>query len=216
MRRTKEAAKAFKENQYISNRRVYNSIPPTASIIIDARSRRIPIVTPKFKSKEEYEHDNDGRIFVEMTTENRGWLNEFAASIVETGHMDEYSFYNSSLDVQNPGVSAFRVYAENNCFAQVQVRKVPNYPTLFQLDYFESNEPGKTELKLIALCNLVNYEHPLVDVIYYTYYDESKALDFGSIIGTNFQDVLIYMRPWDYSCGGKSVVVEPIEIPCWQ
>lgn len=215
MRRTKQAAKAFKENLRAANMLVNNGIPTTASIIIESRSHKIPIVKPKFKTKEEYELEDDQRIFVEMSVENRGWLNNFASNIIECGHMKDYAFYNSSLDTENPGISAFRVNSIQNFFAQVQVRPIPNFPTLFQLDYYESNAFGKTDLKLIALCNLINYEHPIVDVVYSTYYDSEKAKDFGSIIGTTFQDVLVYMRPWDYSCGVKSIVVEPINIPCW-
>lgn len=216
MRRTKQAAKAFKENLRASNMMINNGIPLTASIIIDSRSCKIPIVYPRYKSKEEYENEDDSRIFVEMSIENRGWLNNFASEIIDCGHMNEYSFFNSSLDVEKPGISAFRICSELGFFVQVQVRRIPDIPTLFQLDYFESDESGKMEIKLVGLCNIVNYEHPVVDVVYSTFYDNNKAKDFGSIIGTTFQDVMVYMRPWDYSCGAKSVVVKPINIPCWQ
>ncbi|MCR5146192.1 MAG: hypothetical protein K6B70_02440 [Clostridia bacterium] len=216
MRRTNQVARAFKENRFIADQiRETRIIPPSASILVDSRSRKIRIVIPKFKSKEEYELEDNNRVFVEMNTENRGWLGSFANEIVECGHIAEYPFYNSTLDIKNPGISAYRINAKDGYFAQVQVRRIPDIPTLFQLDYFESNEFGTADLQLIALCNLIDYEHPLVDLVYYPYYSDKAALDFGQKIGTNFQNVLIYMRPWDYNCGCKSVEITPLNLPCW-
>jgi hypothetical protein len=212
MRRTRQAVKAYKENASTS-KRSNSGIPSTASIILNSRSCKIPIVYPKFKTKEAFEAEPNSKVFVEMTVEARKWLNTFSSEIIDSGHMEQYTFYNSSLDYKNPGISAFRITNEFG-FAQVQVRQIPDNPTLFQLDYFESTESGEILLKLIGLCNLVNYEHPVVDVVYSTYYDPEKARDYGSLIATTFQDVMVYVRPWDYTCGSKECTVMPI-IPCW-
>lgn len=211
MRRTKQAAKAFKENTLM---RSNYAIPSFASIIVNSRLRKIPITHPKFKTMEDFATDSNDKLFVKMSVENRNWLNNFASDIISQGHIDQYPFYNTSLDYKNPGICAYRIESEIG-FVQVQVRQIENNPTLFQLDYFEYCK-NEVELKLIGLCNLVNYEHPIVDVVYSTYYEPEKAKDYGSLVATTFQDVMIYVRPWDYSIGTKICTVKPIEIPCWQ
>ena len=212
MRRTKKAVQAFKNNTGI---RLSNGIPTSASIIINSNLYKIPIVSPRFKTMEEFTAEPNNKIFVTMSVNNRNWLNNFSSEIINQGHMDKYPFYNSSLDYKNPGISAFRIVNELG-FVQVQVRQIAEHPTLFQLDYYECCKKDEIVLKLIGLCNLVNYEHPIVDVVYSTYYSPKKATEYGSLIATTFQDVMVYMRPYDYSESSKVCSVEPINIPCWQ
>lgn len=213
MRRTNQVCKMFRENVFNANNRLNNGVPSSVSLLIKSVSCKIPIVYPKFKEKHEYIAENDSTVFVEMTKDNKDWLAEFAADIVKCGHDDNYVFFNSSLDFVNPGICAFRI-TKNGSFVQVQVRRIPDYPSLFQLDYFEP-EDDKMVLKLVSICDIDTYEKPIVDVVYTAYHDLERSKGYGSVIGTTFQDVMIYLRPWDYSCGSKTVTVEPLNIPCW-
>ena len=171
----------------------------------------------KFIPKEEF-LKGDNLLYVETSITDMAELNKLALSILNAGHKPDYKYYDATLDYKTPGIGAFRINSEDSeIMKQVQVHKNPKYPNLFQLDMYEKCSTGML-LKQIGICDLSDYDRPLVEVIYSTLQEFENNRHYSAFIGTAFQDIMIYLRPWDYSLGTKYLEIKnPIsilEIPC--
>lgn len=204
MRRTHELTKAFKSNLNSSDcRSAYNGPPRFAHMLINNRSQKIPIIFPKFIAKEDFINDNN-LLFVEISKENAEVLNVLTSSIVAVGHQPERKYYDTTLDYKTPGIGAFRLNSNNSEIKQqVHVHKNQKYPNLFQLDIYEANTIGKMVLKQVGICDLSNYKHPEIQIVYTTFYSIATSNEYSAEIGTTFQDIMIFLRTWDYDLGIK-------------
>ena len=187
MRRTHELTKAFKSNLNSSDcRSAYNGPPRFAHMLINNRSQKIPIIFPKFIAKEDFINDNN-LLFVEISKENAEALNVLTSSIVAVGHQPERKYNSNNSEIKQ----------------QVHVHKNKKYPNLFQLDIYEANTIGKMVLKQVGICDLSNYKHPEIQIVYTTFYSMATSNEYSAEIGTTFQDIMIFLRTWDYDLGIK-------------
>lgn len=203
MRRTHELTKAFRNNLNSSDRQGYNVPPKFAYMLINNKSHKVPIITPKFISKEDFINGNN-LLYVEAKEKTAEKLNKLASSIVKVGHDPEHKYYDTTLDYKTPGIGAFRINTnKSDIMKQVQVHKNKEFPNLYQLDIYEKNSSGKMVLKQIGICDLKNYKHPDVQIVYSTFFNPMSSMKYSAEIGTTFQDIMIFLRPWDYELGIK-------------
>ena len=200
----------------------------TYSIVLGTEIIKIPKAFPEYRSKEELLQDNNALVFAEMNLENLNWLSSLATKVMEIGQDYRYSFFDSSLDFINPGLSGFRIYSENNDCVHVQVRRlpVPHHPEMFILDYFEAIDTDNSENAdscsdtadnteeieciLSITCDLSKPKLAEVDIINSKNLKISEAWDYAYRIGGLFRYIMIYMRPWQYDVKNKLCTVEPI------
>ena len=157
MRRNNQIAKAFHLNsQY------YNSygFPQLKAFVKGSKLIRVKLKTPQYKNKKNI-YSGDKIPFLEITPEYKEWLYDFTEEVLKSEPTERNNFLNPKLDIDNPGISGFRVYDDELNYLHVPVRKIPEYPFLYQLDYFESSSSG-TDYKLTILADVSDprYTYP--------------------------------------------------------
>lgn len=215
-KRLKSILQAHKENTKEAARGNY---PHYFSFVVDNRKFRVPIAPTHYIDKEVYLATEDNIPFVEVHEENYKWLHEFATQIVKDGHDDSNPLHNFNLDMKNPGISGFRLYAnldktsDKIDFMHVQVRRIPEKTGLFQLDYYEENENKEMENKLVGICDISCKSRTVYDlVVNRTPYSTANAMDIMSRVACLFRDILIYMRIWAYDEPMASRVCEVLPL----
>lgn len=205
--RTKSLANATRANllAYSST----TSVPKLFQLVIGTKIVKLRIETPKYKEMSKYLAELDDRPFVEMDSQYDSWLFKFAETIMNTEPNESAPFLNPALDYKNPGMSAFKVFSNRGSF-QVQVRKMPEISTLFQLDCFEFLENTETALRMVMLCDVSDAKSVSADVVFTKGVPVSIQERYKSVISTVFRDILIYLRPWDYSVYYKHCTVTPL------
>ena len=200
-KRQKSILKAYVENTLESKRQ----IPKFYSFVANSRKTTIPIVKPQYIDKEDYLKIDDNVPFVEIHEKNYMWLHDFSSQIIKDGVDYSNPLHNCKLGIENPGICAFRLYAdvsspEKGDFMHVQVRKNSEKPWLFQLDYFEPDEKNQKMVnQFISVCDISNGSETVYDlVLNRTTFTTKQALDLISRITCLFRDILIYMRVWAY------------------
>ena len=206
MRRTDALAKAFRANmsQYMSGLK----IPRQYHVVYGSKIHKISIVPPKYKEVSEY-LGSDPRPFVRLDYEYEKWLFHFAGQIMDMSNDESCPLLCSKRDYENPGMSAFRVYMDGE-FLQVQVRRTPEVPTLYQLDYFEPTSDNSAELQMVFLCDVGDPHNTGVDVVFAEGINKKQMMAYASKLSTVFRDILIYLRIWDYDDANKLCTVHPL------
>lgn len=214
-KRLKNLLKASTENALEASR---SRIPRFYSFVVGGNMVKIPIVPPTYIDKEEYLKTEDNIPFVEVREKNYQWLHEFSSKIVQDGHDPSVPLRNFDLDVQNPGISAFRLYTEpdeetgKEDLMQVQVHRIPEKPWLFQLDYFEL-ENDKMVNKFIGVCDMSDKKMTIYDmVINRSTLPYQSAMEVIHKITCLFRDILIYMRIWAYDDPKNSKLCEVLPL----
>ena len=184
------------------NTTLYHSYVMGSSIV------EIPRSFQKYRSKEDYLSEDNKLVFVDLNWKNMRWLSEFANKVIEVGQDSRYTFYNNENDFKNPGMSCFRIFDdEDNCL-HIQVRRSEKFPELFLLDYFENDELGNYDDKIVLVCNIANVKKTTVDIIN-TKLPSGMSIEYASRIGGIFRELMIYLRPWAYDKKAKKCEVSP-------
>lgn len=206
MRRTKSVIKAARLT--MQNQAMYgNNIPKRFCYLQGVNVLNIPIKNPIYKGKKDFLAEDNNKVFIELYERDIKAFFSFGDAIFLSKSDSQFPFYNNELDISNPGISAFRVYSNSLDYIQVQVRKIPNYKGIFQLDYFECDNSVNTELKSIILCDISDYNQSTLDIVYGP--KGNAYMEYAKRIVTTFRFMQYYIRPWDYSVANKSCVFAP-------
>lgn len=209
-KRQKSILKAYVENTIESRK----PVPKFYSFVTNSRRTKIPIIQPQYIDKEDYLKADDNIPFVEIHGQNYYWLHDFSSQIIKDGIDYNNPLHNCNLDVKNPGICAFRLYADPDesgkiDFLHVQVRKDSEKPWLFQLDYFEPDDNNNMVNQFISVCDISNGKETVYDlVLNRTTFSTKKAMDIVSKVTCLFRDILIYMRVWAYDEPNNSKLCE--------
>ena len=208
MRRNKALAKAIRANamEYMA---CNASVPRQYHLVRGSTLLKLKIERPKFKDIEEYLKDTtDDRPFVDLNFDYNDWLFNFAGDILDTKADNSIPIRSAKRDYENPGMSAFRV-VKDDAYFQVQVRKIPEFQGMFQLDYFEPTAHNGVELRMVLVCDVSDPQDTSVDVVYANGVGRNNWTIYASKISTVFRDMLIYLRVWDYSVDCKYCFIIP-------
>ena len=215
MRRIKNIVNASLANLNRYRLALHGGFPREKTVIFpDSRSVTIPLKNPIYHSKKELinEEKNMGP-FVELVPQFTEWLVNFSIPFITSTADDKYPILDAKRDYLNPGPSGFRIYEEDGTYVQIQVAKVPNFETWYQLDYYELLDYGEKTLvsnnaihKSTILCDVGKSNYTFIDTVYKT--TDTKYTP--EILTNVFRSVLIYLRPWDYEISSKSLVLTPM------
>lgn len=221
MRRTKQAVQIFKNRGQLNQKVAINKTFIPKQIIIPrlGHDAIVTIRRPEYKSKKYFiTQDKTCHPFVELTSGNVAWLQNFSDYLLAADKDERYAFFNSELDFTNPSLSGFRLYISTEEFIHVQVRKIPHHTSLYQLDYFELNSKKEPEL-LMVLCidisltglNSIDliYASPNLELVEEDLTKPESDLEYARRIATLFRHIMVYMRPFDYSLSGNHCLILP-------
>lgn len=148
-------------------------------------------------------------MYVDLAYHNMPWLSALANRVIDNGQDSRYTFFNSELDITNPGICCFNIHdSDGNCL-HTQVRKLDKYPGIFILDCFANDEDGNFEDDLILVCDISNVQQTTVEVIN-SKYSLTLTQEYASRLGGIFKEIMIYMRPWVYGKDCKYCEVLPL------
>ena len=218
MRRIKSIAKASIANLNRYRQALHGGFPREKTVILlSGKSITIPLKNPMYHSKKLYiTNEKDNRPFVELIPEYIDWLVTFSIPFL-TGNSDgTTAISDAKRDFLNPGPSAFRIYEEeDNTFVQIQVAKIPGFPTWYQLDYYEVSSYDSANKVLTSnnavhkstiLCDVAQPNYCFVDTVY----KHPSSKYHPELLANIFRSVLIYMRTLDYDISSKNLVITPL------
>ncbi len=172
-------------------------------LIVNSKKHMLPLPSPLYKSKETYAMENDNTPFVELDYKNYIWLHKFATSVSVKKPDFNYPFLDYRMDTKNPGICAYRLYVDSDIpgdppdFIHVQVQKLPQFPWMFLLYYFEKDNDEMVN-KLVCICDFSSNKCTKYDLLYFRDVCKLEATEIADKLVTLFKDILIYMRPWAY------------------
>lgn len=225
MRRTKQAVQIFKNRGQLNQRIETNKAFIRQSIVISRFGHKtvVPIKMPEYKSKKYFiTHNKSCHPFVELTADYVKWLQDFSDRILQTEKDERYAFLNPELDFTNPCICGFRLYLSPENFIHVQVRKIPQSKSLYQLDYFESNPEKEPDLLMVLCVDITSngfyspeliYAAPNLVLIDDNMSKRDSDLEYADRITRLFREIIVYMRPFDYSSTGNHCLILPF--PCF-
>ena len=191
--RSKALIKANRENTSAISR----GFPKSKSIVVGSKIIHVQLQFPVYKNKAELLGQDNNLPFVELLEPYTDWLYNFSGQILDNSKSEsKFTFFNSSLDYKNPGISAFRIYDNDLDYLQVQARKIPEYPTMYQLDYFEK-EHSQFVPKMVLIVDVSDPKETMTDIVMAKCSSE-KSAEYACRIASTFRDILVYMRPWCY------------------
>ena len=206
--RTKSICAASIQNMSLYRRSMQiGTFPHQKTVTLqNGKNAILPLKTPIYYSKRALLNNND-KPFVEIIPEFESWLIADLALPIITGEADEkVPILDYTRDYKNPGPSGFRVHEKNGDFFHVQVNKVKNYPTWYQVDYYESHN-SYCVYKASILCDVADPNYTLIDLVH-----TFPNLKYSPEDITNyFRAVLIYLRIWDYEISTRNLIITPFE-----
>lgn len=128
------------QNSSTTQRIKVNIVPPKVIIQKNGRDKVVRIKPPKYVALEDLPCEST-HPFVEIySNETASWLQSFSESIMGAEKDTRYPLTNPEYDFRNPEISGFRIYLNGIGFTHIQISRVPNSNSLFQLDYYEITE----------------------------------------------------------------------------
>ncbi len=214
MRHTRNVTKTYQNEQISLNR---SNIP--SSIIIN--NQFIMLKDTAYHSKSELIANKKNRPFVEISENSFIWLRNFAEKILTTKTFSkDCPLCNSKLDYELPAPSALRLYTSDMEFIHIQIEKLSEKNSLFQLNYYElDNTTQKPELLMIIVVDIKDskpffrnvylaYISPKMMHIYSDMSRDVSDLIFASNLARFFRFVQIYLRFWNSD--SNSCIIMPL------
>lgn len=177
----------------------------TQNVLVNRNGKQYLFPVPRYRNKHRMLKNPKKSVFVFLQADYISWLFDLR-NLVVANSSENSVFQKKTIDKFSPGISAFRICNTQKAgdFSQVQV--FHRNPDFNLLAYFQSSRDLQPHFIILYDVNC-----PKNSTIIWGNTTDSDLKTKRYLVKI-YQALIIYLRPWDYSCGQKLCTVFPFPL----